>query len=543
LIKASRSLLSLQSSVSEFEQSALPVGREARRALGAALCAVVLGALDLTVIASLLPRMIIDLRINTADIDRYVWVINAYLLAYLVTIPIMGRVSDLVGRRIAFEVSLAIFLFGSIGCALADNLTTLIAARAIQGAGGGALLPVTMALVGDLLPPGRRLAALGLVGAVDTLGWVLGPIWGAVIVGVLDTASEAWRWVFFINVPIGILVAVFVGFSVEANDEQEAKLRSKPDRLDVVGILLLGAAMVCLNVGLSSGGELGRRGGSPLRALGGTNNPLAGYLVPLLVAAGVFGTLFIFWESRVASPAIPLRLFHDRRFSLAMIANVLVGAALIVAMVDVPIAVSILVDQERISTVSALLLAPFTLVMATLSMAGGLIAANLKGRSTATAGLGLIVVGYIALWIGLEGEELAGMVPGLAIAGAGFGLVIPPLGATVLDSSPAQDRGIAAGLTLVSRLLGMTVGISTLTAVGVRRLQALTDRLDPVVQNTNETTAAFLVRQTEFIRDHAIPLSVQVVRETFLLAAVLAGIAFIPIRLLDKAARTQDSAD
>jgi EmrB/QacA subfamily drug resistance transporter len=536
--------LSLQSSsVSEFEQTALPAGREARRALVAALCAVVLGALDLTVIASLLPRMIIDLRINTADIDRYVWVINAYLLAYLVMIPIMGRVSDLVGRKIAFEVSIAIFLFGSIGCALAGDLTTLIAARAIQGAGGGALLPVTMALVGDLLPPGRRLAALGLVGAVDTLGWVLGPIWGAIIVGLLDAASEAWRWVFFINVPIGIVVAVFVGFSVQAKDEPRARVSSRSDRLDVFGILLLGAAMVCLNVGLSSGGELGRQGGSPLRALGGTTNPLAGYLVPLIAAAVVFGTLFIVWESRVASPAIPLRLFRDRRFSLAMIANVLVGAALIVAMVDVPIAVSILVDQERISTVSALLLAPFTLVMATLSIAGGLIASRLKGRSTAGIGLGLIVVGYIALWIGLRGEELAGMVPGLAIAGAGFGLVIPPLGATVLDASPAQDRGIAAGLTLVSRLLGMTIGISTLTAVGVRRLQALTDRLDPVVQNPGESTAAFLVRQTEFIRDHAIPLSVQVVRETFLLAAILAGIAFIPIRLLDKAARTQDSTD
>jgi MFS transporter, DHA2 family, triacylglyceride efflux pump len=301
--------------------------------------------------------------------------------------------------------------------------------------------------------------------------------------------------------------------------------------------------MVCLNVGLSSGGELGRRGGSPLRALGGTTNPLAGYLVSLLVAAGILGALFVIWESHVASPAIPLRLFRDRRFSLAMIANVLVGAALIVAMVDVPIAVSILVDQERISAVSALLLAPFTLVMATLSIAGGLIAARFKGRSTAGSGIVLIVVGYIALWIGLSGEELAGMVPGLAIAGAGFGLVIPPLGATVLDASPAHDRGIAAGLTLVSRLLGMTVGISTLTAVGVRRLQALTDRLDPVVQNPGESTAAFLVRQTEFIRDHAIPLSVQVVRETFLLAAILAGIAFIPIRLLDKASRSQDSAD
>lgn len=535
--------MSLRSSATELKQSALPAGRDARRALAAAITAVVLGALDLTVIASLLPRMIIDLRINTADIDRYVWVVNAYLLAYLVTIPIMGRVSDLVGRRIAFEASLAIFLVGSLGCALADNLTTLIAARAIQGAGGGALLPVTMALVGDLLPPGRRLAALGLVGAVDTLGWVLGPIWGAIIVSILDSSSEAWRWVFLINIPIGILVAIFVGLSVETNHEPTVKAPENQGRLDVIGVLLLGAAMVCLNVGLSSGGELGRRSASPLRALGGTSNPLSGYLVPLLIAAAVLGGLFVLWESRVETPAIPLRLFGDRRFSLAIIANFLIGGSLIVAMVNVPIAVSILVDQDRISTVSALLLAPFTLVMAALSIGGGLIAARLHGRSTAPLGLGFIVAGYCALWIGLRGEELVGMIPGLVMAGAGFGLVIPPLGATVLDASPDQDRGIAAGLTLVSRLLGMTVGISTLTAIGVRRLQALTDRLEPVVQNPEESTAAFLLRQTEFIRDHAIPLSVQVVRETFLLAALLAAIAFVPVWQLYRASRPQKSID
>jgi EmrB/QacA subfamily drug resistance transporter len=535
--------LSLQSSASEFRQTALPAGRDARRALVAALAAVVLGALDLTVIASLLPSMILDLQINTADIDRYVWVVNAYLLAYLVTIPIMGRVSDLVGRRIAFEVSLAIFLVGSLGCALADDLPALIAARAVQGAGGGALLPVTMALVGDLLPPGRRLAALGLVGAVDTLGWVLGPIWGALVVGVFDSASDAWRWVFYINIPIGLLVAAFVGYSVETIDEQTPITNMQLGRLDIVGILLLGAAMVCLNLGLSSGGELGRRGGSPLRALGGTSNPFADYLLPLLVAAVALGALFVYWESKVTSPAIPLRLFRERRFSLAIFANFLIGAALIVAMVDVPITVSILVDQDRISTVSALLLVPFTLVMAALSLAGGFIAAKRSARSTALFGIGLIVVGYVSLWIGLKDEELAGMIPGLAIAGAGFGLVIPPIGATVLDATPGEDRGIAAGLTLVSRLLGMTVGISTLTAIGVRRLQALTDQLDPVVQNADETTAAFLVRQTEFIRDHAIPLSVQVVRETFLLAALVAAVAFIPIRLLAHAGQARDSKD
>jgi MFS family permease len=487
--------------------------------------------------------MIIDLRINTADIDRYVWVVNAYLLAYLVTIPIMGRVSDLLGRRIAFELSLAIFLIGSLFCAVANDLTTLIAARTIQGAGGGALLPVTMALVGDLIPPGKRIAALGLVAAVDTIGWVLGPVWGAVITSAFADAADAWRWVFYINIPIGILVAIFVGFAVETHQERIARPVTSSGRLDLVGVALFGAAMVCLNVGLSSGGEFGRQSGSPLRALGGTTNPLAGYLVPLLIAAVVLGVFFILWERHVASPVIPLRLFGDSRFSLAILSNLLIGGTLIVAMVDVPIAVSILVDQERISALSAVLLAPFTLVMAVLSLAGGVATNKFRNKPMTVVGTGLIATGYAAMWIGLKSEELAGIVPGLIIAGAGFGLVIPPLGATILDTVNAEDRGIAAGLTLVSRLLGMTIGISALTAIGVRRLQALTSGLEPVIRQPDETTAGFLVRQTEFIRDHAIPLSIQVVRETFLLAALVAVIALLPIAALSRLERTHVSKE
>src|SRR5215204_7793970 len=181
-----------------------------RRALGAALLAVLLGALDLTVIATILPGMVTDLRINAADVDRYVWIVNSYLLAYIVAIPVVGRLSDVVGRKLAFQGSLALFLVGSIVCTFAGDLPGMVAGRALQGAGGGALLPVAMAMVGDLLPPGRRAAALGLVGAVDTLGWVLGPIWGALLVEIAP-GQDAWRWVFVINIPLALVAAVTIG--------------------------------------------------------------------------------------------------------------------------------------------------------------------------------------------------------------------------------------------------------------------------------------------------------------------------------------------
>ena len=502
-------------------------GIGSRGALAAALLAVFVGALDLTVIATILPRMVADLRVNTADIDRYVWVVNGYLLAYVVAIPVVGRVSDLIGRRAAFQASLAVFLAGSVWCAAADDLGGLIVGRAIQGAGGGALLPVTMALVGDVLPPARRVGALGLVGAVDTLGWVLGPLWGAGVVAVAP-GGEPWRWVFVVNVPLGALTALALARSVrgEAVDRRE-----RLSRLDVLGAALLAGALLLLNLGLSAGGELGGIEGGG-RALGGTHNPFAEYLLPLIGGAVVLGGLFVWWERRVVHPVLPLELFRDRRFAAAIAANALAGASLIVAMVDVPVVVALLVAAERVSAVSALMLAPFTLLMAALSLGGGIVAGRFGARATAGAGLVLVAVGYVVLWVGLRGGEYVGLLPGLALAGAGFGLVIAPIGATVIDAAPAEDRGIAAGLTLVFRLLGMTIGISGLTAIGVRRLQSLVGDLEAIVQRPGETTAEFLARQSRFVEETVVPLSLQVVRETFLIAGAVALLALVPVWLM-----------
>jgi MFS family permease len=504
--------------------------RGSRAALAAALGAVFVGALDLTVIATILPRMVFDLEINTADIDRYIWVVNGYLLAYLVAIPITGRLSDLIGRPLAFQLSLAVFLAGSVWCAVADDLPSLIVGRTIQGAGGGALLPVTMALVGDLLPPGRRVAALGLVGAVDTLGWVLGPLWGAAVVALAGDRNEPWRWVFYVNIPLGVLAAVAI-----AGTSRRLGLRRVPGgvrRLDVIGAALLGGSLLCLNLALSAGGELGGAGGDGLRALGGTPNPLADYLWPLLLGAVAIGLVFLWWERRSALPIIPLRLFRNRRFAAAIAANFLAGAALIVGMVNVPVVVALLVDANDVSNLSALLLAPFTLLMAVFSFAGGIVVGRFGERATAATGIVLVTLGYGALWLGLRDEHLSGMLVGLVVAGAGFGLLVAPIGASAIEAADAADRGIAAALSLVFRLLGMTIGISTLTALGVRRLQVLTGRLDPPRLVEGETTASFLLRQQQFLEDHAIPLAVQVIRETFLVAGAIALLALLPVAYL-----------
>jgi MFS family permease len=495
-----------------------------RRALGAALLAVFLGALDLTVIATILPEMVTDLRVNAADVDRYVWIVNGYLLAYVVAIPVVGRLSDLLGRTRAFQGSLVIFLIGSVVCALASDLPLMIAGRAIQGAGGGALLPVTMALVGDLLPPGRRASALGLVGAIDTLGWVMGPLWGAMLVAIAP-GQEPWRWVFIVNIPLAIVAALAIG---RVGAVRQPPAAGWARRLDFPGALLLTGLLLAVNLGLSAGGELGTPAGGA-RALGGSRHPFAELVLPLLAIAGMLGVLMIWRQRHARWPLLPVPLFRDRQFSAAIVANFLVGASLIVAMVDVPVVTSLLVQPEAVSRIAALMLAPFTALIAVLSFAGGRIASRFGFRLTAALGLVLVAIGYAALWTGLRGGELLGMLPGLVLAGAGFGLVFAPIGATAIDAAPGSDRGIAAAMTLVFRLLGMTISISLLTAIAVRRLQGLVGDLEAIVQAPGETSAEFLARQTMLLYELVLPISLQVVRETFLVAGAIALLALIPI--------------
>lgn len=239
--------------------------------------------------------------------------------------------------------------------------------------------------------------------------------------------------------------------------------------------------------------------------------------------------LFVLRQRRTAWPMLPISLFGERRFAAAIAANFLIGASLIVAMVDVPVITALIVDPDRISRDSAIMLAPFTVLIALLSFAGGRFAARLGPRRTAIIGLLLVVAGYAALWLGLRDGQLSGMLPGLVIAGAGFGLVFAPVGATAIDAAPAPDRGIAAAMTLVFRLLGMTAGISLLTAIAVRRLQGLVGNLETIVQSPGETTAEFLARQTAILYDTVLPLSLQVARETFLLAGLIALLGMVPV--------------
>lgn len=496
------------------------------RPLTAGLLCVFLGALDLTVIASILSTIIPDLGVNTADIDRYIWVVNGYLISYIVAIPLVGRLSDVIGRQAAFAACLMIFAVGSVVCASAGTLEGLIIGRTIQGIGGGGLLPVTLALSGDVLPPRMRLAGIGLVSAVDTLGWVLGPTYGALVVELLPSVDEPWRWVFWLNLPLLGLAALVLARSFPSGRQTAGRAHR---HIDLVGAALLTGALVTLNLALASGGELGAQTGSGLRALGGTPNPLADRVPLLLTIAVACIVALVVWERRVNVPILPVTLLRRAVYLASIAANFLIGAALMVGMVNVPVIVALVRNPDAVSSISAALLAPFTLGIAVFSFLSGQIAARIGAHAMTVAGVGLTVGGFLSLYALVDRDNLFRMSIGLVIAGAGVGTLLAPLGEVALAEASATDRGAAASTALMFRLLGMTLGISVLTSAGVARLQQLTGRLEPIVREPNESTASFLDRQRQFIEDHAIPLSVRVIQETFLAAAMIAAVAIVPV--------------
>lgn len=484
-----------------------------------ALIVVVLASLDLTVIAPILPRILSDMRVNSAEADRYVWIVSGYLLAYTLTIPLMGRLSDLIGRRPTFIISLAIFLAGSGLCAEAHSLTMTIVARSIQGAGGGAMVPVAMALVGDVLPSRRRAGALGMVAAADTLGWVLGPIWGAIILKL----SGGWRAIFWLNIPIGLIIAGILLFYWRGPSKRRGFVN-----VDLPGAFLLVAGLICFCLGITAGGDASV---AP-RALGATPNPLATYRWPLLAAGIVLLIVFVVVEHFARNPLIPLSLVAKRHFSAANITNFLVGAALMTAMVNVPLIVVLIVESGRDSTISAELLAAFSLSMAITALIGGKIADRAGFVRSSAIGLIVAAIGFYLMSQWSTHLHEGRMAIDLAIAGAGLGLVLAPVAAAAIDAAHDRDIGIASGLVIVARLLGMTIGISALTAWSVARLNSALQALPTITQKPGETLAHYLQRQETLATQQAIPATVHVIRDTFGVAAILCLVAIIPVLFL-----------
>jgi len=429
-----------------------------RLVLGVVAFGVFIAADDLTVVSTMLRQIIGDLGIPVPEgFDQVAWLVNSYLVAYVAVMPFMGRLSDVLGRRRVFVGALALFLAGSLWIPFTSSLGWFIVGRVLTAIGGGAMVPVALAVIGDVYEEERRPGALGVLGAVDTIGWVWGPLFGAMLVRYLS-----WRWQFYLNVPLALVGITATWWALQGLDRPAERRR-----IDWPAAAALSGTLVALNIALVSTGEIS--GVSELAELTGERSIPT---LPFFVVAGAALVLFLFFEQRSPDPVIDLRLFLRPNFASSLAINFLVGAVLIIAMVDVPLFVNLVVetDLERAAVLSGWVLCSLTATMALAAYAGGRLTERTWYRPVVLAGLVVTAAGFLIM--GLTWNEdvaLLHMVWNLAVLGVGFGLIAAPTNAAAVDAVPADRRGVAGGLVILARLMGLAVGLSGLTAWALHR--------------------------------------------------------------------------
>ena len=429
-------------------------------AISAGGLAVLLGALDTYVVITIIRDIMTDVGIPINQLQRVAPIITGYLVGYIAAMPLLGRASDRFGRKMLIQISLAGFTIGSIVTAMSTDLTILVIGRIIQGSASGALLPVMLALAADLWAEHKRAAVLGGIGAAQELGSVLGPLYGIAVVALF----AHWQAVFWVNVPLALLAMAMIHFSVP----EKQKSDGPPDRVDVVGGVLLAVVLVLVVVGLYN------------------PEPSAREVVPtwrlwLLIGAVVAVVAFFVWERYARTKLIDPAGVRFTPFLAALGASFAAGAALMVTLVNVELFGQGVLGTDQVE--AAFLLMRFLVALPIGAAIGGWVATRVGDRAVTCAGLLIAAFAYwlISHWgvdvlsarhdLGLF--TLPAFDTDLALAGIGLGLVIGPLTSSALRVVPSAQHGIASSLVVVSRMTGMLVGVAALSAWGLYRFNQI----------------------------------------------------------------------
>ncbi len=441
---------------------------------------VFLAGLELMITAVALPAIVTDLA-SWAELRRASWIINGYLLVYVATMPLAGRLTDLWGARRLFLWALVAFTLGSLLAGRAQSLDELIAARLVQALGGGAIVPVATAAASHLYEGHVRPRALGIIGALTFLGMAAGPFLGAAIIGaarpdaalarlgvqsgaLVDALAPAWRWVFYINVPIG-LAALALGWAATAGWDTP---RSRA-RIDLVGAALFTLSLGSILLGVSLLGEGGgTASGSAVLGL-----PIE-IVAPALVGAGVVaGIVSLAWSRRRAEPFLDPHLFRNRVFSAAALVSLLTGYAFATAIIGSAVFVDRVLyggpEEQRLALGA---LAGATAVGALLS---GWLVRHLSLRVVTAAGLAAGIAGLAWMGTWTAAVTMSTVAGGGALFGLGFGLTVTPRSTAAVEAVGSDRYGAASAVVTVARMIGMAVGLAVLTAYGstvISRLSA-----------------------------------------------------------------------
>ncbi|GAA0666827.1 MFS transporter [Streptomyces thermocarboxydovorans] len=408
--------------------------------IGALLLGLLLAALDQTIVSTALPTIVSEL----GGLEHLSWVVTAYLLASTAATPLWGKLGDQYGRRRLFLTAIVIFLIGSALCGAAQDMAQLIAFRALQGLGGGGLIVLSMAIVGDLVPPRERGRYQGLFGAVFGATSVLGPLLGG-----LFTEHLSWRWVFYINLPVGVVAVAVIATVLHI------PRRATRHVIDYLGTFLIAAVATCLVLVASLGGTTWAWGSTQI--------------VGLAVLGAVLAVAFVAVERRAAEPVLPLKLFRIRTFTLSAVISFIVGFAMFGAMTYLPTFLQVV--QGVTPTMSGVHMLPMVAGMLIASTGSGQIVSRTgRWKVFPIAGTAVTTLGLVLLHQLDENSPTGEMSAFFFVFGLGLGLVMQVLVLIVQNAVSYEDLGVATSGATFFRSIGASFGVAIFGTIFAARL-------------------------------------------------------------------------
>ncbi|CAM5536690.1 Drug transporter OS=Streptomyces glaucescens OX=1907 GN=SGLAU_10765 PE=4 SV=1 [Streptomyces glaucescens] len=408
--------------------------------IGALLLGMLLAALDQTIVSTALPTIVSEL----GGMDHLSWVVTAYLLASTAATPLWGKLGDQYGRKRLFQTAIVIFLIGSALCGMAQNMPQLIAFRALQGLGGGGLMVLSMAIVGDLVPPRDRGRYQGLFGAVFGATSVLGPLLGGVF-----TEHLSWRWVFYVNLPVGVVALAVIAAVLHIPRKTARHV------IDYLGTFLIASVATCLVLVASLGGNTWSWG-SP-------------QIIGLLVLGVLLAVAFVAVERRAAEPVLPLKLFRIRTFTLSAVISLVVGFAMFGAMTYLPTFLQVV--QGVSPTMSGVHMLPMVLgLLLASTVSGQIVSRTGRWKVFPIAGTGITTFGLLLLQELDENSSDAQISTFFFVFGLGLGLVMQVLVLIVQNAVSYEDLGVATSGATFFRSIGAAFGVAVFGTVFAGRL-------------------------------------------------------------------------
>ncbi len=438
--------------------------------LAALLLALFLGALDQTIVGTALPRIVTELGGSAL----YTWVITAYLLSSTIMVPIYGKFSDVFGRKPLLLIGVAVFLIGSALSGQSRNMAELITFRAIQGLGAGALFPLSLAIIGDLFTPRERGRYQGLFGAVFGISFIVGPVTGGLL-----TDHLSWRWIFYVNIPIGLVVLAVLATVLHNHRAIDARVRD----LDFAGIAVFTAGVVPLLIGLSNKGTTDSNG---------VINTWTIFPVGGLIAIGVFFlVVFLFVEHRAKHPIVPLYLFRDRTIAASNLVVFLVSFGLFSSIIFVPRYYQVV--QGISATESGYMVWPLLVGLIGSSVVGGIaITKTGKYKRMIVGAMVLVTVGGLLMTHLQTGTSNTMLWIWLAVLGFGVGPSMSAFTVIIQNVAHPKDLGVATSTMTFLRQIGGSVGLAI---AGTIFNSALLTNI-PVQLTAHQVPAAIVQYQT-----------------------------------------------